>query len=75
MQNFIEDTIDQLIEEAIELKGNANTEFEIGKLFGYFEVLQKIFNQLDAFGLSTKLSLKQPDFKPESLLSDIKDIL
>jgi hypothetical protein len=71
MENYLEDIINQLIEEALELKENANDEFEKGKLFGYYETISKLLNQAEAFGISDKVPLKWRDFNPEELLSNM----
>ena len=71
MEHYIEDMIDQLIEEALELKKNPQDEFEKGKLFGYYEVISKLLNDAEAFGISDKLPSKWRDFIPEELLSNM----
>lgn len=72
MEYFIEDILNQLIEEALELKGNATDDFQKGKLFGYYETIQRILNQAEAFGISNKLPLKLQDFNLEDLINDIE---
>ena len=69
MEHYLEDTINQLIEEAFEIKENAQDEFERGKLFGYYETISKLLNQAEAFGITDKIPLKWRDFNPENLLS------
>ncbi|KYG80742.1 hypothetical protein [Roseivirga echinicomitans] len=69
MENYLEDLINQLVEEAYEIKANSNDEFEKGKLFGYYQAISLILNQAEAFGLIDRLPLKWRDFKPEVLLS------
>ncbi len=71
MEYYLEDTISQLIEEALELKENASDEFERGKLFGYYETISKLLNQAEAFGIIDKIPLKWQDFNPEDLLNEI----
>lgn len=71
MENYLKDVINQLIEDALELKKNANDEFEKGKLFGYYETISKLLNQAEAFGISDKVPLKWRNFLPEELLSNI----
>ena len=46
MENFIEEILTQLIEEANEIKKNALDDFEKGKLYGYYESISKILNQI-----------------------------
>ncbi|MBK6365433.1 MAG: hypothetical protein IPG18_17510 [Saprospiraceae bacterium] len=72
MENFIEEILSQLVEEALEIKANASDEFQNGKLFGYYESISKIYNQADAFGVFDKLSKSLQEFKPESLLSELR---
>jgi len=69
MQHYLEDTINQLIEEAFELKRNAQGEFEKGKLFGYYETISKLLNQAEAFGIEDKIPTKWRDFNTEDLLN------
>ncbi len=66
MENFIEDLLNQLIEEAKEIK--AYDDFERGKLFGYYFAISKTLNQVEAFGLLDKLPKSLQKFKPECLL-------
>lgn len=72
MENYLADIISQLIEEALELRKNPISEFEKGQLFGYYEIISKLLNQAEAFGISDKVPLKWRDFSPEELLSEIK---
>ncbi len=72
MENYLEDTINQLIEEALELKKDAQDEFKKGKLFGYYETISKLLNQAAAFGIEDKIPLKWRDFNPEELLNTTK---
>ncbi len=71
MEHYLEDIINQLIEEALELKENPQGEFEKGKLFGYYEIISKLLNQAEAFGISDKIPSKWHDFNPEELLSEM----
>ena len=71
MENFIEDILNQLIEEANEVKINASDDFEKGKLFGYYFTISNILSQAVAFGLFDKLTKNLQEFKPEDLLSDL----
>jgi len=69
MESFIEDILNQLIEEANEIK--ASDDFERGKLFGYYFAISNILSQAAAFGVFDKLSKNLQEFKPESLLEGI----
>ena len=69
MENFIEEILTQLIEDALELKTNAVTDFEKGKIFGFYTSISKILNQVDAFGMTDKLPESLCEFNPEDLLS------
>ncbi len=71
MENYIEDILNQLIEEASEIKANTSDEFEKGKLFGYYECISKLFSQAVAFNVFDKLPKNLQEFKPESLLERI----
>lgn len=71
MENFIEEVLTQLIEEAFELKANAIHDFEKGKLFGYYTTISKILNQAEAFDVFDKLPKELQDFNPEDLLGGI----
>lgn len=71
MENFIEEILTQLIEEAGEIKANAFDDFEKGKLFGYYESISKILNQTEAFGIFDKLPDNIQKFNPEDLLGEI----
>jgi hypothetical protein len=68
MENFIEDILNQLIEEAKEIK--AIDDFEKGKLFGYYFSISNILSQAVSFGVIDKLSKKLREFNPESLLNE-----
>jgi hypothetical protein len=71
MENFIEEVLTQVIEEAIEIKSIASDEFEKGRLFGYIRIISKILNQAEAFGVFDKLPKNIQEFIPESLLEGI----
>jgi|LSQX01.1.fsa_nt_gb hypothetical protein len=71
MENFIEDILNQLIEEATEIKINASDDFEKGKLFGYYFTISNILSQAVAFGVFNKLPKNLQEFKPESLIGGI----
>ncbi len=68
MKNYIEDLLNELIEEAKEIK--TNDDFDRGKLFGYYFSISKILNQALSFGLLDELPRKLRDFNPETLLND-----
>lgn len=69
MENFIGDILNQLIEEANEIK--ASSDFEKGKLFGYYHSISSILSQAVAFNVFDKLPKKLQEFKPESLLNEL----
>lgn len=71
MTNYIEEILSQLIEEAEEIKMNASEEFEKGKLFGCYECISKILNQVEAFDVFDRLPKRLQEFKPESLLEQV----
>lgn len=69
IENYIGDTIIQLLEEAIELKKVSDNEFNKGKLFGYYEVISRLLNQAEAFGISEKLPKRIHEYNLESLIN------
>ncbi len=71
MEYYLEDTLNQLLDEALEIKKNTISEFDKGLLIGYYRVILRLLNQAEAFGISDKLPLKWRDFNPEDLLSTI----
>jgi hypothetical protein len=71
MENFIEDILNQLIEEANEIKVNASDDFEKGKLFGYYFTISNILSQAVAFDVLDKLPKNLQEFNPESLLNEL----
>jgi len=68
MENFIEDILNQLIEEAGKIKTSASDDFEKGKLFGYYHAISNILSQAVAFGVFEKLPKDLQAFNPEDLL-------
>jgi len=68
MEYYITDTLNQLLDEAIEIKKNINSEFEKGKLLAYYEIISRLLNQAEAFGISDKLTERVRNFNLESLL-------
>jgi hypothetical protein len=68
IDNFIEEILIQLIEEANKIRINASDDFETGKLFGYYFAISKIMNQAETFGVFDKLPESLQTFEPESLL-------
>jgi len=67
--NYLNDVFDQLVEESLELKEKANDEFQKGKLFAYYEILTKLLNQAEAFGLANQIDKKWRNFNLEDLLN------
>jgi len=68
LQHYLQDTLSQLIDEALALKKDGTDEFGKGKLFGYYEVISKLLNQAEAFGIANQLPSKLRGFNPEILL-------
>lgn len=68
MEYYLSDTLNQLLDEALEIKKNINSEFEKGKLVGYYEIISRLLNQAEAFGISDKLTERVRNFNLESLL-------
>lgn len=71
IEYYLEDTLSQLIDEALEIKKSANSEFDKGMLIGYYGTILRLLNQAEAFGLFDKLPKDLQEFKPESLLEEI----
>jgi len=70
MENYIEDLLTLLIEEAFKTKTNAIGDFEKGILLGYYFAISKILNQAVAFGVFDKLPKHLQEFIPEDLLNE-----
>jgi len=68
MINLLEDILDQLVENAIELKNNSETEMDNGKLLGYYECISIILNRAEAFNISDKLCSRFKNLNVEKLL-------
>ncbi len=66
--NFLADVLNQLIDDASELKLNAETEFQAGMLTAYYQVISKLLNQAEAFGMMEGLPEDLRDYEPEALL-------
>jgi hypothetical protein len=71
MENYIEDILKQLIQDAKEIK--PIDDFEKGKLFGYYFSISIILSQAASFGVLDKLPKNLRDFSPESLLVETTD--
>ena len=71
MEYYLEDIMNQLMEEALELRDKAQDEFERGRLFGYYEIISRLLNQAEAFGISDKIPSKWRGFNPEELISGL----
>ncbi|MFA7285690.1 MAG: hypothetical protein WC011_02490 [Candidatus Paceibacterota bacterium] len=69
MENYIEDVVNQLIEDALEVKSKAVDDSTKGVLLGYYLCISSILNQATAFGVHDKLSKKLQEFVPESLIN------
>lgn len=69
LANYFNDVFEQLVEESLELKEMTDNEFQRGKLFAYYEILSKLLNQAEAFGLASQIDKKWRDYQYEDLLS------
>ena len=69
MEDYFEDFINQVIEKAVVIKNSSNSEFDNGKLFGYYEIISLMLNQAEAFGVKGKIPSKWQNYNPEELLS------
>jgi hypothetical protein len=70
MENLIEDILNQLINDALELKHNSTSDFIKAELIGYYKCISKILNQAEAFGMSHLIPENLRDFNAESLITD-----
>lgn len=68
MNNFIEEILSSLIEDALELSNNAVTDFEKGKLTGFHKAISTIMNRAEGFGAAEKLPDAIRMFNAEDLL-------
>lgn len=71
MDKYLAEIINQLIEKAVELKRSSKNEFEKELLFRYYEIISKLLNQAEAFGISDEIALKWQNFNPKDLLNEI----
>lgn len=69
MDLFVNDLMDQIIGTARELKRDATTELDQGRLLGYYEVIQRALSQAEAFGIIDALAGGVRDFDPDELLA------
>ena len=53
--NYLRDFLYQLIEDAALLKRSASSEFEKGVLPGYYQVIARLLNQAEVFGVANRL--------------------
>ena len=68
MNEYLVDVLNQLIEEALSLRGTAKTEFDKGTLFGYYHAISRMLNQAETFNIARNLPPRLRDFNPEDLL-------
>jgi len=68
-EHYLDDLLNELLDDALEVKTNATTEFEQGRLMGYYEVILTALNQARAFGITDSLPGRIRQFDPESLLN------
>lgn len=71
MNEYLTDVLNQLIEDASRLKQDARSELEIGILTGYYQVISKLLNQAEAFGLADDLPVHLSGYDPEDLLNGL----
>ncbi|MDR1199323.1 MAG: hypothetical protein LBK94_10015 [Prevotellaceae bacterium] len=71
IEYYLEDVLRQLLDEALEEKKNANSEFDNGVLVGYYRIILRFLNQAKAFGIFDKLPERLQKFNPEELISEI----
>tara|TARA_B100000809_G_C14932467_1_gene457385 strand:+ start:120 stop:329 length:210 start_codon:yes stop_codon:yes gene_type:complete len=69
MKNYLEDVLTELIREAQLIKSIDNkSDFEMGRLTGYYEIISVMLNQIEAFNLTNQISNKITDFNAEELI-------
>jgi len=66
--HFTSDTIRELITEARLIQENSRSDFDNGKLFGYYEAISLLLRQAEAFGLLEQLPADIRDFDPDELI-------
>ena len=74
IENYLKDMIDQIIEDALELKKNVNSESDVGGLIAYYSIISKLLSQAEGFGIRDKIPSKWHYFNPDSLLDKLGGI-
>ena len=69
--DYLTDVLNQLIDDASRLKQDAKSDLEIGILTGYYQVISKLLNQAEAFGLADDLPDHLSGYNPEDLLNGL----
>jgi hypothetical protein len=73
MENYLSDVLYQLIESASLVKQEANTDFKMGVLQGYYEAISRLLNEAEAFDITEQLPKNLQDYCPEDLFDKDKD--
>lgn len=73
MENYLIDVLYQLIEDAATLKRDAKTEFEKGRLTGYYQAISRLLNQAEVFDVAKNLPLNLREYCAEDLFDEDKD--
>ncbi len=73
MEDYLRDVLYQLIEDAASLKRSASSEFEKGVLTGYYQVIARLLNQAEVFGVAHRLPEELRSYCPEDLFDENKD--
>lgn len=68
MENLVNDILFELIEEALFYKSNNKTVDDT--IILYYEIISKIINKSEVFGLVKILPEKYKTFRPEELLTN-----
>ena len=68
MENYLADVLDQMLTEASLIKNDANSEFEKGRLFAYYEIISRLLKQAEAFGLMGNMPKHLQEYRAEDLL-------
>ena len=67
--NFLNDTLKNIIDRAINKVDSNKDEFQKGVQFGYYEAISHFMNQADTFFILDQLDEYLKDFNPDDLLN------
>jgi hypothetical protein len=67
--NYLSDVLNELIDEAELVKTTAKSEIDEGRLITYYQVISKLLNRAEAFGLAENLPGHVRAYRVEDLLN------